>query len=145
MIGVATIVVEQNCDNCGWHCDNCGFLRQLWLVLRQLWLIATIVNIATIVITSQAPQLFAYCSSSTDTQKPTGKITVINKKDSMPYPNMKCIRSFFRPCPIVLLILGTCVQAPHSHSWGGYQYHNAAIIGLDTPNQKVRLCKIQNY
>ena len=39
-------------DNCGWHCDNCGFLRQLWLVLRQLWLIATIVNIATIVITS---------------------------------------------------------------------------------------------
>ena len=43
-----------------------------------------------------------------------------------------------------LIILGTCVQAPHSHSWGGYQYHNAAIIGLDTPNQKVRLCKIQN-
>ena len=40
-----TIVVEQDCN-------NCGFLRQLWLVLRQLWSIATIVNIATIVITS---------------------------------------------------------------------------------------------
>ena len=37
MVGIATIVV---------------FLRQLWLMLRQLWLIATIVNIATIVITS---------------------------------------------------------------------------------------------
>ena len=49
MIGVATIVVEQNCDNCGKHCDYCFF----WLVKRQLWsLIATIVNIATIVITS---------------------------------------------------------------------------------------------
>ena len=33
--------------------------------------------------------------------------------------------------------LGTCVQAPHSHSWGGYQYHNAAIIGLDTDNEQV--------
>ena len=52
VIGVATIVVDQDCDNCGWSYDNCGFLRQLWLVLRQLWLIATIVNIATIVITS---------------------------------------------------------------------------------------------
>ena len=26
MIGVATIVFEQNCHNCGWYCDNCGFL-----------------------------------------------------------------------------------------------------------------------
>ena len=43
VVSVATIVV---------FCDNCGFLRQLWLVLWQLWLIATIVNIATIVITS---------------------------------------------------------------------------------------------
>ena len=25
MIGVATIVVEQDCDNCGWHCYNCFF------------------------------------------------------------------------------------------------------------------------
>ena len=55
VIGVATIVVDQDCDNCGWSYDNCGFLRQLWLVLRQLWLIATIVNIATIVITSGPP------------------------------------------------------------------------------------------
>ena len=60
VIGVATIVVDQdydNCgwsyDNCGWRYDNCGLLRQLWLVLRQLWLIATIVNITTIVITSR--------------------------------------------------------------------------------------------
>ena len=30
MVGVTTIVVDQDCDNCGWHCDNCGFLRQLW-------------------------------------------------------------------------------------------------------------------
>ena len=52
VIGVATIVVEQNCDNCGWHCNNCGFLRQLWLKLQQLWLIATIVNIAAIVVKS---------------------------------------------------------------------------------------------
>ena len=52
MIGVATIVVEQDCDDCGWHRDNCGFLRQLWFMLQQLWLIATIVNITTIVITS---------------------------------------------------------------------------------------------
>ena len=33
------------------------FLRQLWLVLQQLWLIATILNIATIVITS-APTIY---------------------------------------------------------------------------------------
>ena len=25
MIGIALIVVEQDCDNCGWHCDNCVF------------------------------------------------------------------------------------------------------------------------
>jgi len=29
------------------------------------------------------------------------------------------------------------VRAPHSHSWGGYQYHNAAIIGLDFNSQQV--------
>ena len=46
MIGVTTIVVDQDWDNWGWCWDNCGFLQQLWLV-------ATIVNIATIVITNQ--------------------------------------------------------------------------------------------
>ena len=44
MIGVATIVVDQDCDNCGWSYDNSGFLQQLWLIV-------TIVNIATIVMT----------------------------------------------------------------------------------------------
>ena len=52
-------------DNCGSSCDNCGYLRQLWLVLRQLWLIATIMNIATIVISStfkkEKKSLFAPC------------------------------------------------------------------------------------
>ena len=41
VVSVATIVV---------FCDNCGFLRQLWLI-------ATIVNIATILITNQGTTL----------------------------------------------------------------------------------------
>ena len=40
MTGVATILVDQDCNNCGWYYNNCGFLRQLWLI-------------ATIVITSR--------------------------------------------------------------------------------------------
>ena len=46
VIGVTTLVVDQEWDNCGWCCDSCGFLQQLWVV-------ATIVNIATIVIINQ--------------------------------------------------------------------------------------------
>ena len=38
MTGVATIVLEQDCDNCGWHCD-------------KLWFFAIIVvGVATIVV-----------------------------------------------------------------------------------------------
>ncbi|XP_067948766.1 zinc finger CCCH-type with G patch domain-containing protein-like isoform X2 [Watersipora subatra] len=36
-------------------------------------------------------------------------------------------------------IIGTCVRAPFSHSWGGYQYHDAAIVGLDADNEQVRV------
>ena len=49
MIGVATIVVDEDCDNCGWSYNNCGFcdscgccchicgwVRQL-RSLQQLW------------------------------------------------------------------------------------------------------------
>ena len=59
VIGFATIVFYQDCDNCDLSCNNCGFLRQLWLVLRHFWLIMKFVNIATIVITSGAPHQFS--------------------------------------------------------------------------------------
>ena len=52
VIGIATIVVDQITTIVVGIATIVVFLRQLWLVLRQLWLITTIVNIATIVITS---------------------------------------------------------------------------------------------
>ena len=50
---IATFVIGVATNNCGWAgLQQLCFLRQLWLVLRQLWSLATIVQIATIVITS---------------------------------------------------------------------------------------------
>ncbi|KAF6028292.1 ZGPAT [Bugula neritina] len=36
-------------------------------------------------------------------------------------------------------LIGTCVRAPHSQSWGEYQHCNAAIIGFNADTEQVRV------
>ena len=56
MIGFATIVVDQECDNCGWSCNNCIFFMTIVIEFATIVVdVATFGNIATIVITVTVP------------------------------------------------------------------------------------------
>ena len=82
MIGVATIVVDQITTIVVGIATIVVFLRQLWLVLRQLWLIATIVNIATIVITSG---VLTQLNSQTVTGKTTDRSQPATSNETTEY------------------------------------------------------------